>query len=194
MSALVRGNWLQTFSGVAFYPFDPHPEDINIQDIAHQLSMICRYGGAVSSFYSVAEHSLILARYVRKVRPNNPRLALQALLHDAAEAYICDIPRPLKLMPQMDGYRAMEDRIEAAIAEKFWLPGPGKGPDPFIAEIDTRIMIDEACVLLTRITNHWSSHLGEPLGVELDIRALLPPLAEDYFLTEFEALEDEAGA
>lgn len=117
MTAVDRGNWLQTFTGVAFYPFAPRPEEINVQDIAHQLSMICRYGGAVSSFYSVAEHSLILARYVRQVRPNNPRLALQALLHDAAEAYICDVPRPLKLMPQMDGYRAMEERIEALAAE-----------------------------------------------------------------------------
>lgn len=183
-----RGDWLQTYTGVAFYPLDPLPEDISIRDIAHQLSMVCRYGGAVQRFYSVAEHCCILSDYVRQHRPDEPMLALQALLHDASEAYIGDVPRPLKWMPEMVGYREMEDRIERAVQKAFGLPAPGKGTDPLIPDIDTRIMIDEASVLLQRITNHWSSHLGEPLGVVSQIIGMGPQAAEARFLATYHAL------
>ena len=58
-----RGDWMQTHSGLRFYPLDPRPEDIRIEDIAHALPMICRFNGHCSRFYSVAEHSLNVAAF-----------------------------------------------------------------------------------------------------------------------------------
>src|SRR5271156_4912831 len=80
--------WIQTFTGKKFYPFNPKPQDIDIRDIAHALSNICRFTGHTKRFYSVAEHS----RNVAKLVPAH--MKLQALLHDASEAYLCDIARP----------------------------------------------------------------------------------------------------
>ncbi len=78
MSARI-GNWLQTYSGIAYWPLDPRPEEVTIEDIAHHLSLICRFGGAVRRFYSVVEYSVLVSR----VGP--PVYALQCLLHDATE-------------------------------------------------------------------------------------------------------------
>src|SRR5580704_106133 len=106
-----RGPWNETISGKQLFLLDPRPEDIDINDIAISLSNLCRFGGHVDYFWSVAAHSLLVAQLLP--RP----LKLAGLLHDAAEAYIVDIPRPLKLLlPQ---YMEIEHRIEAAIGAKF---------------------------------------------------------------------------
>jgi 5'-deoxynucleotidase YfbR-like HD superfamily hydrolase len=84
------GDWMQTFSGKRFYPLDPRPEDIRLMDIAHALSHVCRFNGHTRFFYSVAQHSVL----VSLMGPEDAAAA--RLLHDASEAYICDLPRPLK--------------------------------------------------------------------------------------------------
>jgi uncharacterized protein len=81
---------MQTYTGLAFWPLDPRPDEIRLVDIAHALSKLCRYGGQCLSFYSVAEHSLLVASKA----PDH--LKLVALMHDASEAYLLDIPRPIK--------------------------------------------------------------------------------------------------
>src|SRR4051812_20612492 len=86
----LRGDWMQTYTGRAFWPLDAQPEDVDPLDIAAALSMLCRYGGHVSRFYSVAEHCLLMSEAVA------PEHALWALLHDATEAYMGDMVRPLK--------------------------------------------------------------------------------------------------
>lgn len=105
-----------TFSGKRFYPLDPDLDDINIVDIAHALSNVCRYGGQCKEFYSVAQHSVVCSWEASY--PNKK----WALLHDASEAYIGDIIHPLKTTPQYEAYRIIEDRLMAAICEKFGLP------------------------------------------------------------------------
>lgn len=106
-----RGDWMQTFTGVAFYPADPQPEEIFIEDIAHALSLQCRYGGHCDRHYSVAEHCVHVSYMVP------PEDALAGLMHDATEAYLMDIPRPVKaLLPQ---YRDLEDKLWAVIAKRF---------------------------------------------------------------------------
>src|SRR5690349_19702773 len=109
-----RGSWMQTFTGRRFYPLDPKVEDIDPTDIAHALSLICRYGGHVTRFYSVAEHCVLLSHAV------SPENALWALLHDATEAYVGDMVRPLK--QHMPAYRDVEDRLMLVIADRFGLP------------------------------------------------------------------------
>lgn len=105
------GNWIQTFSGLAFWPLDPRAEEVCDEDIAHALSMQCRFGGHCLAFYSVAEHSVRVSQIVP------PRDALAGLLHDAAEAYLIDLPRPVKL--SMPDYSGIEKSIAAVIGERY---------------------------------------------------------------------------
>lgn len=103
--------WIETYTGKKLFFLNPHPDDIVIDDIAHALSNQCRFSGHCKEFYSVAEHSV----YVSKLLESKYKLA--GLFHDAAEAYICDIPRPLKaLLPE---YMEVEDILMQSISDKF---------------------------------------------------------------------------
>ena len=106
-TATRKGDWFVTYSGKQFWPLDPQPQDVCVRDIAHHLSLVCRFGGAVRTHYSVAQHSLIVA----DILP--PRLKLRGLLHDATEAYVGDMVRPLKRF--MPDYREVENKVWAAI-------------------------------------------------------------------------------
>ena len=86
----LKDRYLSTYTGKKFYPYDPRPEQICIEDIAHGLSMLCRFAGQCRFFFSVAEHSIAVAHLL----PAN--LKLFGLLHDASEAYLVDLPRPVK--------------------------------------------------------------------------------------------------
>lgn len=108
-------NYIRTFTGKKFYPLDPQPEDVDIIDIAHALSNVCRFSGHLSEFYSVGHHSVILAGEV----PLSDALA--GLIHDASEAYIADIARPIKHQPEFEFYRKVEDRLMAVILARFGL-------------------------------------------------------------------------
>jgi len=96
----------------------PRVEDIHPLDIAHSLSLICRYGGHCKRFYSVAEHCIYC--YDEAVRRNYPSgVRLMCLLHDGCEAYISDLGRPIKEAEGMAGYNQMEDRIQEYVYERF---------------------------------------------------------------------------
>ena len=118
---------MQTYTGRAFYPYDPRPEEIDINDIAHALSLICRFNGHCSEFYSVAEHSVRGAWYMRDryarhnmEMPNTDLCSIYMLMHDAPEAYLTDIPRPIKKdLPQ---FKELEASIYIEILKKFKLP------------------------------------------------------------------------
>lgn len=104
-------SWIRTISGKRFDLVAPKPDSICIEDIGRALSHICRYTGHLRTMYSVAQHSVLVSQIVQ------PRLALEALLHDASEAYCNDISSPLKkLLPD---YRAIEERIQSAINKRF---------------------------------------------------------------------------
>jgi len=106
-----KGDWIQTFSGVKFWSLDPDIEDVRIFDIAHALSNMCRYNGHCKKFYSVAEHSIIVSKFVLE------EFALAGLLHDAAEAYLSDVPRPVK--KYLNGYKGYESRLMSVIYRAF---------------------------------------------------------------------------
>jgi 5'-deoxynucleotidase YfbR-like HD superfamily hydrolase len=110
----LSGDYFITYSGVRIDPTAVKPEDIKLIDIAHNLSMIPRFGGACPSFYSVACHSLYVADLV-------PRgLAVEGLLHDASEAYCGDLIKCIKVL--CPDYSAVESRFETAIRARFGLP------------------------------------------------------------------------
>jgi uncharacterized protein len=106
---------ITTFSGVRFWPLLPNPADIRIEDIAHALSNQCRFGGHAREFYSVAEHCVRVSQNCR------PEDALWGLLHDASEAYLSDVPSPMKELPEFEAYRAAERNLQGTIAARFGL-------------------------------------------------------------------------
>lgn len=109
-------SWLQTYTGRRIELFDPRPEQIDIEDIAHALAHECRYAGHVKEFYSVAQHSVIVSRLCE------PQDALWGLLHDGAEAYLGDVVKPLKVTGAFAAFREMEMRMQLAICSRFGLP------------------------------------------------------------------------
>lgn len=129
------GLWLQTYSGLAFFPLAPHPDQVAIEDIAHALSLQCRFAGHTREHYSVAQHSVLVSRYV----PAED--ALWGLFHDAAEAYLVDLPRPLKHYSRLGHeYRRIEARAQRAICERFQLQ---LGEPASIAEVERRLLWTE---------------------------------------------------
>lgn len=174
------GDWMQTHSGRAVYPMDLRPEDICIEDIAHALSMQCRYNGHSLRFYSVAEHCVLIARHLRKV---SDYMALNGLLHDATEAYLADVPRPVK--PFLPGYKEAEQRAHEAIAEAF---GIQLALPLAVHDADNRILHDERIQNMARSERDWGL-AGVRLGVTLQFWA--PERAKAEFLGLFEELYGE---
>jgi hypothetical protein len=173
---------MQTFRGGQFWPLDPKPAAIEIEDIAHSLSMQCRYAGHCIRFYSVAEHSVHVANHLKRAgAPVN--VQLWGLLHDASEAYLVDVPRPLK--PFLPGYREAERRVMAAVAERFSL-GPSEPPE--VKKTDNRILCDEAAQNMAEPPESWDL-IGPPLGIRL--RYWWPELAKEAFLKKFHQLSEQ---
>lgn len=169
-----RGDWIQTFTGRQFWPLDPRVDDVSIIDIAHALAHQCRYGGHTARFYSVAEHCCILAEYA----PDD--LKFIALMHDAAEAYLVDVPRPIK--KSLAVYYDIEAGLDRVIAAKFNLSHPWH---PDVMALDTRICTDERLQLMATPPIPWS---GEMPALDVIIEGLLPAVAERRFLELFERL------
>ena len=168
--------FIGTFSGLRFWPLDPNPEKILIDDIAHALAHQCRFGGHASRFYSVAEHSVHVSRLCL------PEHALWGLLHDASEAYLVDLPRPLKLLPEFAPYREAERRLQRAVAARFGLP-----PDQpaSVTEADDTMLWIEAHSLLGSIPEEAIRQTRAPFEIT---DPLLPVEAERLFLSRFNEL------
>lgn len=176
--------WIQTYTGRKFYPLDPSPEDVDIIDIAHALSMTCRFSGHCRAFYSVAEHSVHMARFADGYL-DGPEVALWALLHDASEAYLPDVCRPIK--DQMEGFREWEDRILEAVADKYQLPFPIPECDT-IKDLDTRILLTEMDVLMDGDEARHTLDGHEALPVRLHMWT--PEWAKREFLSTFHRLQE----
>ena len=176
-------SFIQTHTGKAFYPFQPRPEDIDIEDIAHALAHQCRYGGHTVKFYSVAQHCVLITRALHAA--GFDRLTIFAgLMHDATEAYLVDLPSPVKNM--LPGYRDAEVRLGAVIAEKFGLPPV---EPKIVKEYDTRILRNEAEVLLGDAVDGWWNHIDRlPIP---PIEAWEPRVAKAFFRDWFKWCAEE---
>jgi hypothetical protein len=182
------GEWMITFTGRRFWPLDPRAEDVSFRDIGHGLSLVCRYGGHVRRFYSVAEHCTLLATWFESRQETV--LARWALLHDAAEAYIGDIIRPLK--PWLPEFAVVEHQIERAIFARAGLFGE---IPPQVHAADKAIISDEGRELFrpeTRIAAGWV--LDDRLFDERAIGQVVgwpPHEAERHFAMAFARLFPE---
>lgn len=166
--------WIQTFSGRMFWPLDPSPADVRIEDIAHALSLKCRYTGHCREFYSVAQHSILVSEIVP------PADALWGLLHDGAEAYFADIARPVKKSHRL--FSDIEDRIMLAICDAFGLPH--EQPES-VSQADVVLLMTERRDLLGTPPRAWTLR-ADPL--EEHIVPLSPTDAEKLFIARFRDL------
>jgi len=162
-----RGPNMQLASGKPFFPLDPRPDEIEIDDIAIALSRICRFGGHTTTFYSVAEHSILVSLLV----PDEHRLT--ALLHDATEAYIGDMIRPLK--SQIPQFSEIENNLWGAIAERFSLP------------VEMPSCVKEADVLSLAIEKR--DVMAEPIGVDWGTLPSAPNISTSWSLRAGSAKE-----
>lgn len=112
-------------SGRRFYLYGD-ADEVDIDDIAHSLSLQCRFTGHLQRFYSVAQHSVWVARWIQRNGGNRVEQAI-GLFHDASEAYLTDIAKPFK--SAIEGYGDLERRFEERIMERFGLPGPDEWPE-----------------------------------------------------------------
>lgn len=169
-----ENGWIETFSGERLYLAKPRPNEICIEDIAHALSLLCRYGGHCIEFYSVAEHSV----RVSKELPKEYQLA--GLLHDAAEAYVGDVTRSLKrLLPE---YIDIEHSIQHVIDAKYGIKYTVAMMDA-VKETDDILIATEGRDLMPNVGN-WAASLGVPQLKEV-IVPYSSSLAKSIFLLEF---------
>lgn len=178
-----KGDWMQTFSGVQFWPLDPRPEEILIEDIAHSLSNQCRYAGHCTQFYSVAQHSVMVSRIVP------PQFAKWGLLHDAAEAYLVDLPRPLKrFSPLGNVYMPIEARLMMCVCERFGLP---YAEPPEVKDADNVLLMTEKRDLMPNCPAKWRE-VAESLAGK--IVPWSPEDAEQEFLCLWAELAEMGAA
>lgn len=167
--------FLSTFGGGKLYPLGPNPADINIEDIAHSLSNLCRYNGHTSEFWSVAAHSIEICKRLLE-REYSLDMAFAGLMHDASEAYLQDIPRPIK--PLVLGYAQWEENLEYTIANKFKMIYPYPSP---IHQFDMGLALDEIANFFPEGSEAWKR-----AGIERrDLHPVLRPKSPLHGKTEF---------
>lgn len=180
-------NYIETHTGKKFHFLEPDPSEIDIMDIAWSLSLQCRYNGHVKRFYSVAEHCCHIYDYMFHVmgvgnwpmvdKTHGDMLLRTALLHDASEAYLSDIARPIKNM--LPDYKKLEANIEKIIATKYQtlFPLPGS-----VKELDTRILFDERQQLLGSSGNVWAIDNTDLKPLDVIIHGWPPVDAYENFM------------
>lgn len=171
-------SWISTFTGKRFDLLNPQADQICIEDIAHALSQLCRWTGHTRRFYSVAEHCVHVSRMVR------PEYKLIALLHDATEAYMNDLNRPLKKSSHLYGYRLTEQMIWNRIVEKFKLsyikiPREVKLADDIMMNTEARDLL------------HDTSWVEMDMVRKEHIEPMTPVQAEAAFLLQFQLITGE---
>lgn len=184
------GNWQQTFTGRQFWPCDPRPDEVCVEDIAHALSLQCRFAGHCRAFYSVGEHSVRVSIVAEALALSDgfndgtaSIFAFAGLLHDASEAYCIDVPRPLK--PFLVGYREIEKGVMHAVATWSGLPASVFKSAP-VKRADEILLMTEARDLMAPPPVPWTFAQGaaaEPLSEA--ITPWSPDLAESRFLRRY---------
>lgn len=167
-------DYFRTHCGRHAHPLDPKPDEISIFDIARSLSHLCRFLGHTTAFYSVAQHSVLVSKLVP------PEDALWGLLHDASEAYLADLPAPIKRDAQMTMYRLAEGRLMVTICQRFGLR----------PEMPRSVMIADKAILATEFRDvttmndlRWiTDECGVPPLANLHIDPWLPNISKRMFL------------
>jgi hypothetical protein len=169
-------------------PFDPDPSQLDPADIARALANQCRFGGHCRAFYSVAQHSVIVSELV-EARGGDVEDVFAALMHDATEAYLGDMPHPLKhRSPLGAAFKAAEDKLEQAIRDRFAI----KPEVPLIKPADRALLATERRAFSAEEW-HWPELEGvEPL--ELELTAWPPDAAAEAFVRRYAELDSRRAS
>ena len=169
-------SWVQTYTGRKFWPLNPEASDVCIEDIAHALSMKCRFSGHTTHFYSIAEHSIHVSALLE-----DTGFELWGLLHDASEAYLPDVASPIK--DSIIGFRKLEHNVMIEVARAFGLWPPG---EPAEVKIADRSMLQ--CEHLQAMSEGpaWMRFEGQIPQVNLNFWS--PKTAEMAFLRRYSDL------
>lgn len=173
-----RPGVVETYTGGAVDLFDPDPADVQLLDIAAGLAHVCRFGGHCRAFYSVAHHSIHVSQ---ELPGDSPRLQLLGLLHDAGEAYVGDIPRPLKA--EFEQFERIEDGILEVVWESVGIEPPTDEEWARVMAADDRLLAYEATNLLE--DGGWADSSPE-LGYELQSDSIAQ--VREQFLSRTETL------
>lgn len=181
-------DYILTYTGRKFYPMNPRPEDIDIRDVAMGLSHICRFSGQLPVTYSVATHSVHVADILLNPPPNkyfgkqDIRIVKAGLLHDASEAFIGDVPSPLK--HQLPQYNRVEKLIQRAVYERF-----GVDLDPDSEEYKNTVGIADLIALKTEFRDLKREPFMAEEYIPADFREAKPMKtveeARAWFLNKF---------
>lgn len=187
------GDWIQTYSGGQFWPLDPRVEEVKLIDVAHHLSLKCRFQGATKKFYSVAQHTTGLSRAIGKLIKNHiptellnysvEEIQYAILHHDDSEAFLPDVPSPVK--PYLQGWHDIEEKNQQVISVMAF------GANPEIMKLikmwDRQIAQDERKCLLLPCLHKWKSDL---VPLNLKLKPWSPEKAErEYIATHNELWE-----
>lgn len=176
---------IETRSGIGFCPLEPRIADINIRDIAHALSHQCRFSGHTREHYSVAEHSVRVSELL-ETWGESPIVQLWGLLHDASEAYLVDLPQPLKADPRMHFYVEAEKSLMFAVCIRFGLPTT---EPPAVRIADAKLLATEARDLMPYTPTYWAKLKEKPL--ERQIVPWAPSSARHAFEARYVRLVSE---
>jgi hypothetical protein len=183
------GPYLQTVSGRWLNPFDPDPEQLDIGDIARSLANQCRFGGHCRAFYSVAQHSVHVSELVEQ-RGGDAEDVFAALMHDASEAYLGDMPHPIKhRSPLGAAFREAEKNLEEAILDRFAI----KRDVPAVKPADRALLATERRAFMVE-TWDWPELAGVQPLEDFELTAWPPDAAERAFMDRFADLDGRRGA
>lgn len=166
-----------TYSGRVMRPLEPEGADFCIEDVAHSLANQCRFTGHTARFYSTAQHSVLVSEIV----PTSDRFV--ALMHDASEAYLSDISRPVKRQVAFQAYKEIEERLMYALADHFGFAWPAPATVHWADDVLLRTEQRDLMPNLLRVP-------GDDY-LDFKIAPMLPEQAESYFLARFHELTGE---
>jgi hypothetical protein len=184
-----RGGFIVTHSQRRVWPFDLRPGDVVPEDIVVGLVRTPRFRGQTARSYTVAEHTLLVVEIVSRLAPEPllPLARAYAALHDAAEAYTCDMPRPIAA--RLHGWRRLQERVFQVVLEAFELGPPPAEVDDLVRRADDLALVLEAESLFPSLSLFEGGlpHVVRPPGVELpEIPTRVPQEAELYSLLKIE--------
>jgi hypothetical protein len=176
-----KANEIRTYTGIRMDPFEIKPKQVKAEDIAHALSMMVRANGHLNSFFSIAQHCLNCAIEAEN-RGLSQKVQFACLLHDAAECYIADVPRPVK--HRLNGYAQIEQRVADAVYAAFGISDLSDEELKAVDDIDNAMLYFEFEALTGSIITKTRPYIS----MKHDFSAKPIETVEREFLSRFHNL------